>query len=261
VLTVAGTDPSGGAGVAADLRTFAALRVHGALAVAVVTAQDGDTVSAVRPCPPELLDAQIAAVSGSMAISATKTGLLATAANAEVVAARRADLGVLVVDPVLRASSGSTLVEDAMAQAYLRSLVPLATVVTPNLAEAEALTGRRVSDLKDMRQAAALLVEAGAGVAVVTGGHLAGGPIDVFFDGSQWAELAGARVVSENNRGTGCTFSAALAAEMALGRSPLEATRRAGELVRRALAGSAAWGIAAGPGPLDQLGWGSAAPT
>ena len=257
-LTVAGTDPCGGAGIAADLRTFAALGVHGALAVAAVTVQDTTGVSEVHALDAGLVTAQIRAVCGDLDVAATKTGLLSTPDNVAAVAAQAPALGSLVVDPVLRASTGAALGGEGLAEAYLRALVPVATVVTPNTDEAAALTGVPVDDVAAMRRAAARLVAAGAGAAVVTGGHLGGrAVVDVVCDGAGCVELSAPRVPTGNTHGTGCTFAAAVAAHLALGRNAADAARLAQQFVGRALAGATGWRLGTGPGPLDQLGWGA----
>lgn len=239
VLTVAGSDSGGGAGIQADLRTFAGLGVWGTCAVTAVTAQNRLGVHCLHPVPPEVVDAQIAAgVGPDLAPAAAKTGMLATLAIMEVVAARAAagHLAPLVVDPVLIASSGQPLVEAGAAIAYLELLVPLAAVLTPNLDEASLLTGHDVSTPAQMAAAARRLHDAGASVVVVTGGHLPGGQaLDVVFDGDQVTELAAPRVATSEDHGTGCVFSAALAAHLALGLDPLASVAAAKALVTAAL--------------------------
>ena len=161
------------------------------------------------------------------------------------------------MDPVLRAGVGAALTPPAMAGTYLELLVPVATVVTPNLAEAAALTGRPVTGVESMAEAGAVLVAAGAACAVVTGGHLAGDTVvDVVCDRAGWTALEAPRIDTANTHGTGCTFAAAVAAHLARGCDVLTAARRAQRFVGRALSGAAAWRLGAGPGPLDQLGRG-----
>ena len=257
-LTVAGSDPSGGAGIQADLRTFTALGVHGTSVVAALTVQDTSAVHRVEPVDTGLVSEQLRTVTSDMWPGATKTGLLATVGNVEVVAdaaARRA-LGPLVVDPVLRASTGGPLTPPELAEAYRRLLLPVATVVTPNLSEAAWLTGYDVGDLDGMRRAARALVQLGAAAAVVTGGHLCspGEVVDVVAWGESLHELRHPRVVTTNTHGTGCTFSAAVAAFLARGLGPEEAVEGAGRFVQRALAGAAGWELGGGAGPLDQRG-------
>lgn len=258
-LTIAGVDPSGGAGIAADLRTFGALGVHGTCVVAALTVQDTRAVHLVRPVDSELVADQLARVAADLPPAASKTGLLASPANVEAVAACAADgrLGRLVVDPVLRASTGAELTPEGLADLYRRLLLPAAAVVTPNLGEAAWLTALPLSRPRDMRRAATALVDLGAGAAVVTGGDVGDAGADA-VDVLAWAggveELAHPRVRTSNTHGTGCTFSAAVASYLARGHDVAGAVAEAGRYVRRALAGAAEWRLGAGPGPLDQLG-------
>jgi len=252
-LTIAGTDSGGGAGIAADLRTFAAHRVFGALAVTAVTAQDTTAVHRVVALDPAEVEAQIDAVLGDLPVRAAKTGMLATVEILErlVERAEAGRLPPLVVDPVLVAASGAALFEGDPAPAY-RRLVARAAVVTPNLPEAEALLGRPVRDRRAMADAARRLVDLGAGLALVKGGHLPGDvALDVAFDGRDLVELAERRVDTPNVHGTGCTLSAAIAARLALGEGALDAVAGAKRYVTQALAAAASWRLGAGPGPVD----------
>lgn len=254
-LTIAGSDSGGGAGVQADLRTFAAHGAYGATAVTAVTAQDTTRVYQVHAVPTDVVVAQIDAVIGDLAVSAVKTGMLATTETLAAVAdlAARRLLPRLVVDPVLVSSTGQPLLETGAQQGYLEQLLPHATVVTPNLAEAEALLGFPVRTLSDMRDAAAALAQLGPDV-VITGGHLAENAeetVDVLHCGGTTYELRGPRVDTRHTHGTGCTFSAALAARLAHGDDVLTATRAAQHYVTAALAAAAHWRIGHGAGPLD----------
>jgi hydroxymethylpyrimidine/phosphomethylpyrimidine kinase len=267
VLTIAGSDSGGGAGIQADLRTFAALGVHGACAVTAVTAQNTAEVRSVHPLPPEVVGAQIDAVLADLAVAAVKTGMLASTGIAEVVAgrARAGQLPNLVVDPVLVASSGGRLFDTTFESAYLDLLFPVAAVVTPNLAEAEVLLGRQVGTVDEMAAAAEELAKTGAGTVVVKGGHLAGArgvpgnsagdAVDVVWHAGTVTELRRPWVPTTNNHGTGCSFASATAAGLASGRSVTEALAAAKNFVTTALAGGAAWRLGAGHGPLDHLGW------
>jgi hydroxymethylpyrimidine/phosphomethylpyrimidine kinase len=229
--------------------------VHGALAVAAVTVQDSVGVAAVRPTDPELLLAQIDAVLTDLPVAAAKTGLLPTPASVEAVASVAARLGPLVVDPVLRASVGADLADAGVADALRRRLLPAAAVVTPNLAEASALTGTPVESLHDARRAARRLLEAGCAAAVVTGGHLPGGRVvDVVAAGDECAELAADRVATPNTRGTGCTHSAALAAFLARGLGLFDAAAAAQDLVVGSLRRGRDWSLGRGAGPVDPIG-------
>ena len=216
-LTIAGSDGGGGAGVQADLKTFAARGVYGTSAIAALTAQDTSAVRDVMVVPPAFVRAQIDAVLTDVAVDAVKTGMLGSAAVvaavADVLAAHR--IRRLVVDPVLHASGGRPLLGRGGVQALVQRLVPLAEVVTPNLAEASVLVGFPVRDVPAMEAAARALVAAGAQAAVVTGGHLAGDPIDVALVDGVVHRLRAARIAGPSPHGTGCTFAAAIAAERA----------------------------------------------
>jgi hydroxymethylpyrimidine/phosphomethylpyrimidine kinase len=267
VLTIAGSDSGGGAGIQADLRTFAALGVHGACAVTAVTAQNTVEVRAVHPLPPDVVDAQIDAVLADLAVAAVKTGMLASTGIAEVVAgrARAGQLPNLVVDPVLVASSGGRLFDSTFESAYLDLLFPVASVVTPNLAEAEVLLGRQVGTVDEMAEAAEELAKTGAGTVVVKGGHLPGPgargalagneAVDVVWHAGTVTELRRPWVPTANDHGTGCSFASATAAGLASGRTVPDALAAAKDFVTTALAGGAAWRLGAGHGPLDHLGW------
>jgi len=254
-LTVAGSDSGGAAGIAADLGTFQAHGVYGALAVTALTAQDTKGVHGIHACPAEFVRAQIVAVLGDLPVAATKTGMLA---NLEIVAvvtdlAASGQLPRLVVDPVMVASSGDPLLEGDAVSAY-RRLLAYAAVVTPNLPEASLLLGAEVDDLASMSDAAKALHQLGAQVVVVKGGHLDDAEsADVVYDGLSLSVLAGSRVETANVHGSGCTLSAAIAARLALGEDPLSAVIAAKEYVGRAIAGSASWRLGQGHGPLDRI--------
>jgi hydroxymethylpyrimidine/phosphomethylpyrimidine kinase len=253
VLTIAGSDSGGGAGIQADLRTFAAHGVHGTSAITAVTAQNSVAVLDWVAIAPRMVVAQIDAVASDMPIAAVKTGMLATA---DIVAAvseaiERLRLPLVVVDPVMVAKSGDRLLDADAETAYRRRLLPLATVVTPNLPEAEALIGRTVRTLAEMRDAARALHAMGPRSVVVKGGHLEGEPVDVFFDGSRLEDLPAPRIATANTHGTGCTYSAAIAARLALGDPLLEAVRGAKSYLTEAIRRS--YSVGRGHGPVDHL--------
>ena len=250
-LTIAGSDPSGGAGVQADLKTFHAFGVYGAAVITTLTAQDTTGVHETVSLDPRFVGAQLDAVLGDLSVGAAKTGLIGTAALVEVIAERlRARPVPLVVDPVMVASTGRHLADIGVLAAIRDRLVPLATLVTPNLAEAEALTGRRVNDVAGMRDAAQALVDRGAHAALITGGPLDGPPRDVLLVDGDFHELAAARVEIRAH-GTGCTLSAAVAAGLAA-RHPLpDAVARAKRYVTRAL--ETAVDVGRGLRPLNHL--------
>jgi hydroxymethylpyrimidine/phosphomethylpyrimidine kinase len=252
VLTIAGSDSGGGAGIQADLRTFAAHRVHGTSAITAVTAQNSVGVSAWVALEPAMVLAQIEAVATDMTVAATKTGMLGSAAIVEVVAgaAERFSLGPLVVDPVMVAKSGDRLLDTAAERAYVERLFPRATLVTPNLHEVSRLLGRLVEDLDAMRSAARDLAALGARAVLVKGGARVDG-LDVLWDGARLVEIPGPRVETDNVHGTGCTLSAAICARLARGDGLLDAVRGAKAYLVEGLRRS--YTVGRGRGPVDHL--------
>lgn len=264
-LSIAGSDSGGCAGIQADLRTFAALGVHGTTAITAVTAQNTLGVDKVEVLSPSVVLAQVDAVTGDLRPAATKTGMLATAEIVSAVAERaaRGDLGPLVVDPVIVATSGDQLLEPSALSAYREQLLPLAAVVTPNLPEAATLLGWELARLEGagLEAAGDALLELGCQAALLKGGH--GGDPATSSDllvtprGQTW--LGAPRVDTRNDHGTGCTLSAAIAAHLALGSTLEEAVASAKAFIQRALEGSAGWHLGQGHGPVDHLGWGTSA--
>jgi hydroxymethylpyrimidine/phosphomethylpyrimidine kinase len=236
-LTVAGSDPSGGAGIQADLKTFAALGVHGTSAITAITAQNTVDVTDILELPVRLIRAQIDAVVSDLDVRAAKTGMLSSAAIIETVAGAVRDHGLtrLVVDPVMVAKGGARLLRDDAVDALRTVLLPLAAVITPNLPEAEVLLNRRIATLDERRAAARDLLKLGPRAVVVKGGHAEGEATDVFIAGSELVELRAPRIDTGNTHGSGCAFSAAIAAGLAKGLDPLEATREAKIFITRAI--------------------------
>jgi hydroxymethylpyrimidine/phosphomethylpyrimidine kinase len=246
-LTIAGSDSGGGAGIQADLKAFAAAGCFGTSAIVALTAQNTTGVAAVFEVEPAFVGAQLEAVFADIGVDAAKTGMLFSAPVIETVADVLGEQRVpLVVDPVMVASSGARLLEADAAETLVARLFPLATVVTPNLAEAQALAGEGTK-----RELAERLVELGAPAAIVTGGH--GEPVDHLFDGRRHVEIPVERYEVRATHGAGCTHSATLAALLARGLSLEEAARGAAEAASRAVAQGLAE-IGAGDGPVDVLG-------
>ncbi len=220
-LTIAGSDSGGGAGIQADLKTFAALGVYGTSAITAVTAQNTVEFADWAPVPAALVARQVRAVLSDIGAGAVKTGMLGDAAIVLAAAEALREHGVtnLVVDPVMVASSGTRLLDDGGLEALVRELLPLAAVVTPNVREAAALAGREIRSWDDVRAAAAAIVERGARAVVITGGDFgeSGAATDLYYDGSRYREYTAVRVKTEQTHGTGCTFSAAIAAGLARG--------------------------------------------
>ena len=257
-LTIAGSDSGGGAGIQADLKTFAALGVFGTSVLTAVTAQNTAAVLGVAVLEPAFVDLQMEAVLDDLPVAATKTGMLATAAIVAVVA-RRAAAGALphlVVDPVMVTSTGTPLLDDDGVAAYINLLLPQAEVCTPNMREAALLTSLAVTDVDSMAAAARRLAEYGPRMVVVKGGHH-GGEVapDVVVAGGVVTVLDGVRVPSANDHGTGCSLAAATAAGLARGADAATAVHDAKAVVARAIAGAASWTLGAGHGPLDHFGW------
>ena len=253
VLTIAGSDSSAGAGIQADLKTFAAHHVYGCSVITAVTAQNTTRLVSLAPMPPAVVTAQIDAVAQDFDIAAVKVGMCGTAGVIEAVAdaIRRYRFATVVVDPVLTASVGRPLLDAAGLEALRKSLLPRTTVLTPNVPEAEALIRRPIRHVADMRDAAARLAQLGPRAVVIKGGHLNGPPTDVVFSNGQLSELKGERIAARHTHGTGCTFSAALAARLALGDDLVVAARAAKEYVAGAIL--RAPGLGHGNGPLGHF--------
>ena len=252
-LTIAGSDSGGGAGIQADLKTFAAHGLHGTCAITAVTAQNSVRVTDYVALEPRMVVAQIEAVTSDMTVAAAKTGMLANRGIIEAVARVASGWSVphLVVDPVMVAKGGDRLLDRDAEQAYVERLFPLATVLTPNMSEAEALLQGPVRTLEDMKTAARELHRRGVRAVVVKGGHLPGDAIDIFFDGTRLEELTAPRIVTANTHGTGCTFASAIAARLALGEDLLEAVRGAKAYLTEAIRRS--YAVGRGHGPVDHL--------
>ncbi|MDQ3642947.1 MAG: bifunctional hydroxymethylpyrimidine kinase/phosphomethylpyrimidine kinase [Actinomycetota bacterium] len=255
-LTIAGSDSSGGAGIVADLKTFEAHGVWGTAAITAVTAQNTLGVQAVEALSPEVIRAQIASVVSDLGVDAAKTGMLASAEVVEAVASTVAQLGVrpLVVDPVMVASTGGRLLDPDAVEAVTGLLLPLATVVTPNLAESSVLAGFEVADRAGMERAARVLADLGPHVVLVKGGHLEGdaSPDCLLVAGGEPVWLEGARLPANGAHGSGCVLAAAICAELARGMEPADACLAAKRFVERAIEAGPALGD--GVVPVDP-GW------
>jgi hydroxymethylpyrimidine/phosphomethylpyrimidine kinase len=258
VLSIAGSDSGGGAGIQADLKAFAACGVHGMTAITAITAQNTVGVSAVQAISPEVIVAQVKAVAEDIGVDAVKIGMLGTVATIRAVAASLDLLAPgtpVVLDPVMVSESGAELLEPSARGALLEVLLPRVLVITPNLPEARALAGvvEPSADADDDAVALARAVRAlGPEIVVVTGGHRRQA-VDVFFDGSEVVELPGARYPGGAAHGSGCTHSSVLAARLAWGDAPLEAARVAKHLASQAVRDGLA-GVGAGAGPVNVLG-------
>lgn len=255
-LTIAGSDSGGGAGIQADLKTFTTIGVFGMSAVTALTAQNTCGITGIHVIPAAFVRAQIDAVVSDIGVDAVKTGMLV---NADIIAAVAAALRehavqCVVVDPVMVAGTGATLLQADAAAALLRDLVPLARLVTPNLHEAESMTGLQIRNVADMHRAAAALVQRGARACLIKGGHLSGPEaIDVLHDGNDSRELSSARLAVRHTHGTGCQLSAAIAANLARGLPLHGAVTEAKRFITVAIAHGLA--IGKGAGPANPLAW------
>jgi hydroxymethylpyrimidine/phosphomethylpyrimidine kinase len=243
-MTIAGSDSGGGAGIQADLKTFAAFGVYGTSALTAVTAQNTRGVFAVAEVPEEVIALQIDVVLDDIGAGAVKTGMLSSASIVRTVADRLEAWGVdrIVVDPVMVAKGGHPLLQESAVSALQERLLPLAMVVTPNIPEAEILAGLTIDSPASAREAAKRIAARGPRIVVVKGGHLAGDATDLVFDGETFTELHAHRIDTKNTHGTGCSFSAAIAALLARDVPAVEAIGRAKSWLTEAIARSYAIG-------------------
>ena len=249
-LTIAGSDSGGGAGIQADLKTFQALGVYGMSAITAITAQNTIEVRAVHELPPEMVAAQIDAIAEDQGVDGVKTGMLSSAPIVRAVAerVRRWGLGsVLVVDPVMVAKSGDRLLREDAVRALIEELLPLAAVVTPNIPEAEVLVGHPIRSDEDVRMAAREIQALGPRSVVLKGGHRDGDATDLFVEGAREIRLEAKRIDTRSTHGTGCTFSAAIAARIALGDGLADAVGAAKVYLTAALAHATPMGAGHGP--------------
>jgi hydroxymethylpyrimidine/phosphomethylpyrimidine kinase len=236
VMTIAGSDSCGGAGIQADIKTITANGCHALTAITAVTAQNSMGITAVHGIPPEMILNQIGTIAEDVIPDAVKTGMLSSGNIIKIVAEAINKYGLkdIIIDPVMKASTGRDLM-DSSAVALLKELLfPLARVVTPNIHEAGILAGCRVANLQEMEAAARVLKNQGPDI-VVTGGHLEGDCIDVLYDGKEMYHFYGERIISKNTHGTGCVFSSSLACALAMGNSVKEAVQAAHNFTRRAI--------------------------
>ncbi len=253
VLTIAGSDSGGGAGIQADLKTFAAFQVYGASAVTAITAQNTLGVTGMEEVKPEMVAAQIDAVVSDLGVDAVKTGMLSSSRIIRAVAQQLTAHGLerVVVDPVMVAKGGDRLLQKEAVETLRNDLLPLALVVTPNAAEAEVLAGRPVRSIEEAREAATAIAAMGPRYVVVKGGHFGHDATDVLYDGSSFTELTAPRIPTTSTHGTGCTFASAIAAGLGHGLPVEQATRDAKEYVTQAIA--KAFPMGTGHGPLHHF--------
>lgn len=252
-LTIAGTDSGGGAGIQADLKTFAALGVYGSSVVTAVTAQNTLEVAAIAEVPEEVVIAQIDSVVLDIGAHAVKTGMLSSTPIIHNVADRLEAWGIphLVVDPVMVSKGGVALLQPDAVDALKKDLLPFATVVTPNIPEAEQLSGRRIASPAHAQEAAKAIAALGPKTVIIKGGHLPGSPTDLVYHEGIFTPFEGTRIDTQNTHGTGCTFSAAITAFLALGFPTLESIRLAKSYIQNALEQS--YAIGEGHSPVNHF--------
>jgi hydroxymethylpyrimidine/phosphomethylpyrimidine kinase len=253
LLTIAGSDSGGGAGIQADLKTFHAFGCYGMSVLTAITAQNTLGVHAVQDLPPDFVALELEAVVTDIGVDAAKTGMLS---NAEIIHAlskkiRELSIPHLVVDPVMRAKGGDPLLRDDAQHALIAEIVPLAEVITPNLPEAEVLAGISVKTKADMREAAKIIHRKGAKNVLVKGGHREQDAVDILFDGQDFTEYFAEKIPTKNTHGTGCTYSAAIAANLALGKSVHDAIDISKKYITQAIKESL--NIGHGIGPLNHF--------
>lgn len=253
-LTIAGTDPSGGAGIHADLKTFQELQSYGMSVITSVVAQNTTGVQAIHHIPLDMIEQQLESVVSDMPIHAFKTGMIATVDMMRVIANQISNIDApYVMDPVMVATSGDVLIESTARDFLREQLLPLTSVVTPNIPETEYLIGEKITSLEDMKKAATIIVhELGAKAALIKGGHLQAEAIDFLYDGERFYSFTANRIPSKNTHGTGCTYSAAITANLSKGDSLVAAVEKAKQFITLAI--KHASNLGAGNGPTNHWG-------
>lgn len=247
-LTIAGSDPSGGAGIQADLKTFHRFGVYGEAVITLVTVQNTVRVSRVEVLPPQVVVEQIQAVLEDIPPAAAKTGALGSSAVARAVARAAAEFRFpLVVDPVMISKHGLPLLPEDAIRTVRDELLPRAALLTPNVPEAEALAGFAIHGLDEMRRAAERILAMGPRAVLIKGGHLDGDAVDALWDGVSWREFPAPRIATRHTHGTGCTYSAAIAAHLAAGHALAEAVERSKRFVQEAIRTNPGLGHGSGP--------------
>jgi hydroxymethylpyrimidine/phosphomethylpyrimidine kinase len=253
VMTIAGSDSGGGAGIQADLKTFSAFKVYGMSVLTALTAQNTQGVHDIIGLPPEFVKLQFDVVWSDMGVDAVKTGMLFNAEIVEVVSQclLKANIPNVVADPVMVAKGGDLLLQKSAIEALKEKLLPQASLITPNIPEAEELAGFHIEDHDTIRQAAEKIIKLGCKSVLIKGGHLTGDAVDILFDGQTYYEFHAPRIESKNTHGTGCTYSSAIAANLALGRSLKDAVHHSKMYITRAI--QEAVPLGQGHGPLNHF--------
>jgi len=249
ILTIAASDSSGGAGIQADIKAITVLGGYALSAITALTAQDSITIEDIHPVPCDFLSKQLDAVLKDIGADAVKTGMLLekTSVRTIVDKIKEYNIPIIVIDPVISSTTGQTLLKDDALKALKKELLPLATMITPNLDEAFALTGIKADSINKMKDAAEKLFKLGAKNVLIKGGHLKGDPTDILYDGKSFFEFPGIRINTKNTHGTGCTLSAAIATELAKGSTPFNAIKNSKEFITTAIKYSLPFGSGHGP--------------
>ena len=251
ILTIGGSDSSGAAGIQADLKTFSAARMYGISVITALTAQNSTAVNTIFPVSPDIVREQLDAVFSDLDIAAVKIGMMYSAENVKLVAEylRKNLPRLIVLDPILNSSTGTPLLQENAINILKNSLFPIAALITPNIAEASFFAGMPVNDLPSMKEAAAILQSFGSANVLVKGGHLEGFPVDVLYTGKKFFIFESPRIISNNGRGLGCTFSSAITVCLARGMSMEESVDTAKKYITKAL--NHPFKIGKGKGPLN----------
>ncbi|WP_339063364.1 bifunctional hydroxymethylpyrimidine kinase/phosphomethylpyrimidine kinase [Tepidibacillus marianensis] len=256
-LTIAGSDSGGGAGIQADLKAFTTLGVYGMSVITSVTAQNTQGVFGIYDVPIEGIEKQMGAVLSDIGTDAIKIGMLSSIKIVHVVSRKLRDYKrvPIVLDPVMVAKGGSSLLADEAKEELKNSLFPLATVITPNIPETEVLTGLQIHSIDDMKRAAEQLLQFGPQSVIIKGGHLENEAVDLFYDGNTWSLFPAKRIQTKNTHGTGCTFSSAIAAELAKGKDLKSAIAIAKNYIQAAIEEADALAIGSGHGPTNHFAY------
>lgn len=248
-LTIAGSDSSGGAGIQADLKAFAANGVFGMSVLTAVTAQNTMGVTGVENVSPSMIGKQLEAIFSDMPVDCIKIGMVSNEHAIDMIAEKlkKYAFSPIVLDPVMVSKSGHALLEETAKTALMKHLFPLATLVTPNLPESSEITGKDVTSIEEMERAALFIKDMGPKAVLIKGGHLDGEPVDILYDGEDMMYLKGKRIVTRHTHGTGCTLSSAIAAHLAKGASLLEAVESAKQYVQKAIEEAPEIGHGSGP--------------
>lgn len=256
VLTIAGSDSSGGAGIQADLKTFSALKCYGMSAITALTAQNTTEVRSIFPVDPIFVKEQLEAILDDVGVDTVKIGMLNTSEIISVVTEtlKKYHITKIVIDPVMISTSGNKLISDGAIETLKKEILPLATIITPNIPEAEVLSGIKIDSLSSMKKAGEILLASGLQSILIKGGHLNSTQCtDIFLSPYKYMKLEQKRINTPNTHGTGCTLSAAIAAFLAKGFSPSQASRRAVKYLYRAIKAGARYQIGEGHGPVKHF--------